>query len=164
MGWIYKNWLGSFYSCDTDQKDLLRHYFKIFDVLEIYSFSHFVPTPEVVTSWGDRSPDTFRTTAKLPGKITHDRWFVEVEEILSLFLGNMALLGHRVGCMLIQFQPSSRCNPGILTGMESFLKLLPSAVIRFAFEIRYVNRRYSNGFACTVWSGQYSPQIDFYQS
>ncbi len=137
MGWTYKDWSGSFYARDADRKDLLRYYTQVFDTLEIDSTFHFIPKPEVVTSWRDRTPGTFRFTAKLPGMITHERGLVEAEELLTSFLASMALLGDRLACLLVQLPPGFQCNTGTFTRVESFLKLLPAKDFRFAFEFRH---------------------------
>ncbi len=139
MGWTYKDWSGSFYARNADRKELLRYYARVFDALEIDSTFHFIPRPEVVTAWRDRTPGTFRFTAKLPGKITHERGLVEAEELLTPFLASMALLGDRLGCLLVQLPPGFQCNSGTFSRVESFLKLLPTADFRFAFEFRHAS-------------------------
>ena len=139
MGWTYKDWSGTFYAPDADRKELLRHYARVFDALEIDSTFHFVPRPEVVTAWRDRTPDTFRFTAKLPGKITHERGLMEAEELLVPFLASMALLGDRLGCLLVQLPPGFQCNPGTRSRVETFLRLLPARDFRFAFEFRHAS-------------------------
>ena len=139
MGWTYRDWSGSFYARDADRKDLLRCYAQVFDALEIDSTFHFIPRPEVVTAWRDRTPDTFRFTAKLYGKITHERGLVEAEELLTPFLASMALLGERLGCLLVQLPPGFQCNAGTFSRVESFLDLLPTTDFRFAFEFRHAS-------------------------
>ncbi len=137
MGWTYRDWSGTFYARDADRKVLLQHYARVFGALEIDSTFHYIPRPEVVTSWRDRVPDTFRFTAKLPGKITHERGLVDTEDVLTPFLASMALLGDKLGCLLVQLPPGFRCNNETLTRVEDFLKQLPARDFRFAFEFRH---------------------------
>ena len=137
QGWTYRDWSGSFYARDADRKDLLPQYARVFDALEIDSTFHYIPRPEVVTAWRARTPDTFRFTAKIPGKITHERGLVDAEEVLTPFLASMALLGERLGCLLVQLPPGFQRNTGTLSRLESFLNLLPVNDFRFAFEFRH---------------------------
>ncbi len=137
MGWTYRDWHGSFYPRDADRKVLLQHYARVFGALEIDSTFHFIPKPEVVTSWHDRTPRTFRFTAKLPGEITHERGLVDAEDLLTPFLASMALLGERLGCLLVQLPPGFKYNSETFSRVESFLRLLPASDFRFAFEFRH---------------------------
>lgn len=139
MGWTYRDWSGTFYARDADRKELLRYYARVFDALEIDSTFHFIPKPEVVAAWRDRTPDTFRFTAKLPGKITHERGLVEADELLNPFLASMALLGERLGCLLVQLPPRFQYNAETFARVETFLKLLPARDFRFAFEFRHAS-------------------------
>jgi len=136
MGWTYRDWSGTFYARDADRKDLLRYYARVFDALEIDSTFHFIPKPEVVAGWRDRTPAGFHFTAKMPGAITHERGLVETEELLDSFLDSMAHLGDRLGCLLVQLPPAFQCNPQTFNRVETFLGLLSARDFRFAFEFR----------------------------
>jgi uncharacterized protein YecE (DUF72 family) len=137
MGWSYKDWLGVFYPQESNQRDYLTYYSQVFNSLEIDSTFYYIPKPEVVTTWHQNTPSEFRFSAKLPKIITHDRGLVDVEDILTPFLSNMALLGEKIACYLVQLSPGYRCNETTFTRFKHFLDLLPVEDFRFAIEFRH---------------------------
>lgn len=137
MGWTYKDWLGAFYPLDMDQSHFLGHYARVFNSLEIDSTFYYIPRPEVVTAWHARTPREFRFTAKLPRVITHERSLVDVDDVLTPFLSSMALLGQRLGCLLVQLPPALRNTEDSFARVSAFLDLLPTDDFRFAVEFRH---------------------------
>lgn len=137
VGWTYKDWSGTFYPHDLDQKDFLLYYSEVFNALEIDSTFYGIPRPEVVASWYAKVPETFRFAAKLPRAITHERGLVDVDEILTPFLSSIALLGSRLGCLLVQLPPGLHRNEITVNRVAAFLSLLPTSDFRFAIEFRH---------------------------
>lgn len=137
MGWTYKDWVGTFYPHDTDQKDFLGCYSQIFSGLEIDSTFYFIPKPAVVSSWYAKTPPDFRFTAKVPREITHEKVLLDCEERIETFVVTMALLGPKLGCLLVQLPPSFRYNKGTYDRVGRFLDLLPTSDFRFAVEFRH---------------------------
>jgi uncharacterized protein YecE (DUF72 family) len=137
MGWTYKDWLGVFYPHDLDQKDFLSFYARVFNTLEIDSTFYYIPRPEVVIAWHARTPPHFRFTAKMPKAITHERGLVEVDDLLTPFLSSIALLGAKLGCLLVQLPPAFRHSEVTFSRVAAFLGTLPTADFRFALEFRH---------------------------
>jgi uncharacterized protein YecE (DUF72 family) len=48
---------------------------------------------------------------KLPRTITHDHGLSGTRELVDAFLGDLAPLGNRVGCLLVQLPPKLELNP-----------------------------------------------------
>lgn len=137
IGWTYKDWSGPFYPHDLEQKDFLVYYAQVFNALEIDTTFHGIPRPEVVTSWYTKTPESFRFTAKLPKAITHERGLVDVDELLTPFLSSIALLGPRLGCLLVQLPPGLHRTDVTVSRVAAFLNVLPTSDFRFAVEFRH---------------------------
>ena len=64
-GWSFKDWKGPFYPSGTD--DELAYYATQFDAVEIDSTWYRVPSPRMVNSWRERTPQGFLFCPKMPG-------------------------------------------------------------------------------------------------
>ncbi|MBM3263273.1 MAG: DUF72 domain-containing protein [candidate division Zixibacteria bacterium] len=137
IGWTYKDWLGVFYPHDMNPRDFLGHYASVFDSVEIDSTFYHIPRPEVVMAWHARTPSSFRFTAKVPGAITHRHTLADIDDLLTPFLSSMALLGERLGCLLVQLPPAFRHTEDTFARVASFLERLPTEDFRFAMEFRH---------------------------
>src|SRR5579872_1954380 len=85
LSWTYPDWLGSFYPAGTKPAEFLALYSKTFDLVEIDSTFYRTPSPSTMKQWREKTPLNFLFTAKLPGKITHEKRLVEVESELQRF-------------------------------------------------------------------------------
>jgi uncharacterized protein YecE (DUF72 family) len=113
-GWSYTSWKGPFYPPNLDNSDWLRFYSQVFDYVEIDSSFYRIPDQFMVKNWVKRTPDNFRFTAKFPKMITHDKYLVDVEEEVELFLDNMGPLRDKTLALLIQLPLSME----IMSGQE----------------------------------------------
>jgi uncharacterized protein YecE (DUF72 family) len=135
QGWNYDFWNGVFYPEGTRANDRLKLYSKVFDCVEIDSTFYAMPPAERFRSWYERTPPGFTFTVKLPRDITHDARLVGAESILEDFLDRAALLGEKLGPLLIQLPPDF--TPRERDAAEQFLRSLPQG-FHFAIELRDV--------------------------
>ncbi len=56
--------------------------------------------------WAASVPGAFRFSVKIPRTITHDQRLASSAALLKSFLADLAPLGSRVGCLLVQLAPS----------------------------------------------------------
>ena len=70
-GYSYPAWKGRFYPKKMPAKQLLPFYASHFSTVEINNTFYSMPTPELVQSWADAVPATFRFAIKAPQRITH---------------------------------------------------------------------------------------------
>ncbi len=165
-GWSYPEWVGPFYPRGTDSAAFLRHYAKVFDVVEVDSTFYAVPEPARVDRWRKETPDGFLFCAKLPREVTGGRRSppgkgkAQAEEpagdVLGEFLHAIDKLGHKRGPLVAQFPPSY----GKKGHAEEFRRLLESlGERRCAFEFRHESwfeastyRALSEANAGLVWS------------
>jgi uncharacterized protein YecE (DUF72 family) len=134
-GWSYSSWKGPFYPPNLENSDWLRFYSQIFDYVEIDSSFYSIPDQFMVKNWFKKTPENFGFTAKFPKTVTHDKYLVEVEEEVELFLENMQPLRDKTLALLIQLPPSMEIMPG-LEGLRNLLPLLDNR-FRYAVEVRH---------------------------
>jgi uncharacterized protein YecE (DUF72 family) len=156
-GWSYTSWKGPFYPHNLDNSDWLRFYSQVFDYVEIDSSFYRIPDQFMVKNWVRRTPDNFRFTAKFPKMITHDKYLVDVEEDVELFLDNIGPLRDKTLALLIQLPPSMEIMPG-LEGLRNLLPLLDGG-FRYAVEVRHHSwfqdlayNFFADNDICLVWS------------
>jgi uncharacterized protein YecE (DUF72 family) len=134
-GWSYKDWLGSFYEAGTRPENFLRSYASSFRTVEVDSTFYAVPRSSVIRAWAERSPADFVFAAKFPRGITHEAGGLENGAGLTrLFLRRMALLGDKLGPLLLQFPPFFRIER--LDALQTYLASLPRE-FRYAVELRH---------------------------
>ena len=131
-GYGYKEWKGIFYPERISPKEMLRFYGERFNSVEINYTYHHMPTERLLAPWAEQVPETFTFVFKAPQVITHVKRLKEVNEEADYFFRTVALLGGRLGAVLLQFPAFFRVN---LPRLEAFLDLIPGDV-RCAFEFR----------------------------
>jgi uncharacterized protein YecE (DUF72 family) len=156
-GWSYSSWKGPFYPPNLENSDWLRFYSQIFDYVEIDSSFYSIPDQFMVKNWFKKTPENFGFTAKFPKTVTHDKYLVEVEEEVELFLENMQPLRDKTLALLIQLPPSIEIMPG-LEGLRNLLPLLDNR-FRYAVEVRHHSwfqdlayNFFADNDICLVWS------------
>ena len=108
----------------------LARYAGVFDTVEIDTSFYRPHRPETYARWADSTPAGFRFAVKLPQAITHERKLVDAMAPFEAFLGQVAGLGDKLGCLVVQLPPS--------------LAFDADAVRRFLSAVR---RRYADGLA-----------------
>jgi uncharacterized protein YecE (DUF72 family) len=136
MGWSYGFWKGSFYPEDLAASDLLAFYSKQFDTVEVDSTFYRIPREETVLDWKEQTVSGFLFSLKFPQKITHVKMLRDSEEDTSVFLERVALLGEKLGPLLLQLPPNFKDEGFVF--LREFLKRLPK-LYRYVVEVR--NRR-----------------------
>jgi uncharacterized protein YecE (DUF72 family) len=136
-GWSYDEWLDVFYPKKDTPK--LSFYSKVFGTAEVDSTFYAYPDEKTVLSWSRYTPLGFRFSLKLPKVITHDKGLslrLGVERDLSKFLELLKPLTspEKLGVLLVQLPPSLEADYDLL---ESFIKVLPLDVFKFAVEFRH---------------------------
>jgi uncharacterized protein YecE (DUF72 family) len=84
----------------------LERYAARLSAVEVTSSFYRPHHAETYARWAAGVPPEFRFAVKVPMTITHERWLVGVERELEMFLGQVAGLGDRLGCLLLQLPPS----------------------------------------------------------
>jgi uncharacterized protein YecE (DUF72 family) len=138
-GWSYQDWDGHFYPAGTRPADYLPHYAERYPVVEVDSSFYRCPTPRMIESWRNKTPESFRFGLKVPSTITHEKLLTDCNQELEEYLGAVRLLGDKLLCCLLQF---AFFNSRVLPNLDAFLDRLGPFVelwpkdIPLAVEIR----------------------------
>jgi len=137
--WSSSDWLGSFYPPNLKPGQFIEAYSRELAAVEIDSTYYSIPSPQVVSSWREKTPPGFIFTAKIPGAITHEKVLKDCQLEMTTFLNNISLLGDRLGPLLLQFPYFNRnafpSREPFVRLLQPFLKTLPKE-FKFALEIR----------------------------
>lgn len=123
-GWSYADWYGTFYPVSGKKRgfDELAFYSEHFDFVELNSSYYRIPSPFLIESWIERTPDDFLFAVKAFSGLTH--YF---ETTATSSFGEFALAvapmreAGKLGAVLMQFRPRFRRDK---TGI-AYLRLLP---------------------------------------
>lgn len=132
-GFAYPAWKGSFYPEKIRPADMLAYYAERFPAVEINATFYRMPTEDALRAWADQVPDGFTFVLKAPQRITHHRRLQEVGEEWSHFARTAAVLGPRLGALLVQLPPNLKCD---VQRLHAFLTLVDPAQ-RVALEFRH---------------------------
>jgi uncharacterized protein YecE (DUF72 family) len=132
-GYAYKEWKGPFYPEKTKPAEMLPFYAERFSTVEINNTFYRMPKQSVLESWAAQVPPDFRFSIKASRRITHFKRLKETAEETAFLLGNLAVLGARLGVVLFQLPPNLACD---LPRLDAFLELLPEG-LPAAFELRH---------------------------
>ena len=84
----------------------LERYAGVFDVVEIDTSFYRPHRRETYARWADSTPEGFRFAVKLPKAITHERKLIDATVPLDEFMAQVAGLGGKLGCLVVQLPPS----------------------------------------------------------
>ena len=132
-GFSYGEWRGSFYPEDLAAEEMLSFYSTKLETVEINNTFYRMPSKRVLSSWAEQVPAGFRFTIKASRSITHMKRLKEVADPVAYLLGQVTVLGERLGPLLFQLPPNMKKDVGRLEGL---LALLPEGR-RAAIELRH---------------------------
>ena len=134
-GWSYA-WKGIFYPEDLKSADYLNYFAQHFNTTEINSSHYHYTMAKTIEKWLAQTPPHFRFAAKMHQDITHKNRWVDVEAELEKWMGRFAIMGDKLGPILIQIPASFRFE--LLTA-ENFFSLLRDKYPEqmFALEVRH---------------------------
>lgn len=84
----------------------LHYYSSLFNTLEVNSTFYKIPLPGTFKKWSEEVSDNFKFTVKLWRGITHARKLMFNLHDIDVFMKAADQLGHKRGCLLIQFPAS----------------------------------------------------------
>jgi uncharacterized protein YecE (DUF72 family) len=99
----------------------LARYARVFSGVEINSSFYRSHLRATYARWASVVPEDFRFSVKAPKAITHEHRLVGVDALLDTFVGEIASLGDKLGCVLVQLPPSLALDAEIA---EAFLARL----------------------------------------
>lgn len=121
-GYAYREWKGKFYPQKISPKEMLGFYSQRLDSVEINNTFYRMPTEGVLSSWAEQVPEGFLFAIKTPQVITHLKRLKNVGEEVDHLFGTLAVLGRKLGAVLLQFPESFKADRTVLS---DFLDLIP---------------------------------------
>jgi uncharacterized protein YecE (DUF72 family) len=162
-GWHYKHWVGRYYPQDVKPGQMLQHYLRDFDTVELNNTFYQLPKEESFDAWRKAVPRDFVFAVKGSRFLTHMIKLKDPMRGLTNFLPRAERLGSRLGPILWQLPPRWNVN---VERLEEFLELLPPQH-RYAFELRNVTwmtdrvlevlHKYNAAFCIYELAGYMSP-------
>lgn len=89
-----------------DSGSHLQRYAARFPAVEINSSFYRPHRTSTYVRWSQSVPEDFRFSVKMPKQITHELRLKVPNEIVEKFLTEVAGLGEKLGCLLVQLPPS----------------------------------------------------------
>ena len=162
-GYHYKHWLGRYYPAGMKANEMLKHYLKDFDTVELNNTFYQLPNESTFDAWRDNTPRDFLYAVKGSRFITHMIKLKDAERGLVNFMPRAERLGGKLGPILWQLPPGWKVN---LERLEEFLSLLPPEH-RYTFELRNETwmtdavlellKKYNAAFCIYELAGYHSP-------
>jgi uncharacterized protein YecE (DUF72 family) len=132
-GYSFKEWVGVFYPPKTPAGQFLSHYASKLTSVEInHTFRRF-PRMDMIQSWADATPESFKFSFKMHQSVTHMSRLKNVRNSVRDFMDNLMPLGPRLGVVLFQLPPFFRLD---IERLDSFLRELPEGH-SYAMEFRH---------------------------
>lgn len=102
----------------------LERYARLLTAAEINSSFYRPHRAALYEKWAAGVPPDFRFSVKIPKLITHERRLLDCEEPFAEFLDQVAGLGERLGCLLVQLPPSLAYDPSLAESFFAVVRLL----------------------------------------
>jgi len=113
----------------------LERYARVFPCTEINSSFYRSHQEKTYARWAASVPEGFRFSVKMPRSITHELRLRQCEALLLAFLSEVAALGAKLGCILIQLPPSLALD--VRTARAFFALLRKHTPLRVVCEPRH---------------------------
>lgn len=131
-GWQYQDWRASFYPKGVVQRDWLAFYAHRFATVELNNSFYRLPETAHFERWRDQTPGDFLMAVKMSQYLTHMKRLRDPAAPVALFVERIAMLGGKLGPVLLQLPPRMAADPERLgDALEQF----PTHV-RLAVEFR----------------------------
>jgi uncharacterized protein YecE (DUF72 family) len=132
-GYSFREWVGTFYPPKTPANEYLAFYASRLNSVEInHTFRRF-PTTKLLSSWAEKTPESFIFSLKMHQSVTHVARLKSVGDSVEDFLKAVVPLGPRLGVILFQLPPYFRAK---LDRLKDFLGELPPGH-KYAIEFRH---------------------------
>ncbi|MFN0204048.1 MAG: DUF72 domain-containing protein [Bacteroidia bacterium] len=132
--WGVAEWNGKIYPKGTKAADYLYHYSRQFATIELNVTHYRTPNDATLHNWKHSTAKDFLFCPKFPQEISHYYKLYNCQEKTDYFLGQVAKLGEKLGCMFIQLAPTFGISS--LPILTDFLAKLPEH-LPLAIEFRH---------------------------
>jgi uncharacterized protein YecE (DUF72 family) len=122
--WANKDWLGKLYPSGAKDKDLLYHYARQFNTIELNVTHYQIPTKDTILRWCDAVTPSFKFCPKWPQIISHEHQLHNCQSLSDEFVESIQNLGDHLGTTFLQLGPAF--SPRQFHTLEKFLRHIPA--------------------------------------
>lgn len=126
-GFSYATWKGKFYPSTLAGSKMLGFYASKLDGVELNGSFYRTPPESTLLKWATETPPGFRFCMKANRGLTYSGEAFDKVGLASIFTQRIALLGERLGPVLLQFPPMRERNVALLDSLLTALQR-PAAV------------------------------------
>lgn len=128
-------WKKIFYPENIPSSKWFDYYCTQINTYEMNGTFYKFPTLKIMENWYQKTPDNFLLSVKAPKEITHNKKFIDCEELIKDFYAICKTgLKHKLACILFQLPPSYQYSPEKLLFIIKNLNLDFENIIEFRHE------------------------------
>jgi uncharacterized protein YecE (DUF72 family) len=129
-GFSYPNWKGKFYPASLAGSKMLAHYAERLTGVELNGSFYRTPPESTLLKWAAETPPGFRFCMKANRGLTYSADTFDRVGLARIFTERIAVLGPRLGPVLLQFPPVRRKNIDLLDALLGALNRPAAAEFR----------------------------------
>src|SRR5256885_8363678 len=116
-GFSYAAWKGKFYPATLAGSKMLGFYAGRFNGVELNGSFYRTPPESTLLNWAVQTPPGFRFCMKANRGLTYSAEAFDKVGLARIFTERIAILGDRLGPVLLQFPPTRQRNVGLLDSL-----------------------------------------------
>ena len=120
-GFSYATWKGKFYPAALPGAKMLAYYAQKLNGVELNGSFYRTPPETTLAKWASETPPGFRFCMKANRGLTYSAEGFDRVGLARIFSARIAVLGERLGPVLLQFPPVRQKNIGLLDSLLTAL-------------------------------------------
>ena len=116
-GFSYSTWKGKFYPASLAGSKMLRYYAERLNGVELNGSFYRTPPESTLLKWAAETPPGFRFCMKANRGLTYSAEAFDKVGLALIFTSRIAVIGERLGPVLLQFPPTRQKNIGLLDSL-----------------------------------------------
>ena len=120
-GFSYSTWKGAFYPSTLAGSKMLRYYAERLNGVELNGSFYRTPPESTLLNWAAETPPGFRFCMKANRGLTYSAETFDRVGLARIFTERIAVLGPRLGPVLLQFPPVRQKNLALLDSLLTAL-------------------------------------------
>ena len=129
-GFSYPAWKGRFYPSTLASSKMLRYYAERLNGVELNGSFYRTPPETALQKWASQTPPGFRFCMKANRGLTYSADRFDRVGLARIFTQRIAMLGERLGPVLLQFPPVRHKNVALLDALLTALARPAAAEFR----------------------------------
>jgi uncharacterized protein YecE (DUF72 family) len=129
-GFSYSTWKGKFYPARLPGSKMLAYYAERLNGVELNGSFYRTPPESTLLKWASETPPSFRFCMKANRGLTYSADAFDRVGLARIFTQRIAILGERLGPVLLQFPPVRQKNVALLDSLLTALARPAAAEFR----------------------------------